>query len=129
MIAATGLGSWTATGAFMHDPEHLRPIHRDQSVVLLAEDDVMVRNVARIVLEMDGYFVLTAGNGKEALSISERYPGPIHLLLSDVRMPVMDGLALKREIAPQRPDMKILMMSGEVPAPIDVPFVAKPFGP
>lgn len=112
----------------MENPEHLRPQDPDQSVVLLAEDEVMVQNVARIVLESAGYFVLTAENGEQALYISERYPGLIHLLLSDVRMPVMNGLELKDKICLQRPEIKIVLMSGETP-PVNVPFLRKPFNP
>lgn len=76
----------------MDKAEHLRPRHPDQTVVLLAEDDVMVRNIARIVLESEGYCILTAVHGEEALIISDKFPGAIHLLLSDIRMPVLDGL-------------------------------------
>jgi CheY-like chemotaxis protein len=112
----------------MDNPEHLRPNDPDQSVVLLAEDEVMIQNVARVVLESAGYFVLTAENGEQALHISGRYPGSIHLLLSDVRMPVMNGLELKEKICLQRPDIKIVLMSGETP-PVDVPFLRKPFNP
>jgi DNA-binding NtrC family response regulator len=113
----------------MDQPEHLRPAYPDQTVVLLAEDDVMVRNVARIVLENEGYFILVADHGEEALYISDKFPGDIHLLLSDVRMPVMDGLKLKEQIGSRRPETKILLMSGEAPSLIDVPFLQKPFGP
>jgi hypothetical protein len=59
----------------MEQPETLRPIHCDQSVVLVVEDDVLVRNFARIVLEREGYFILTADHGQEALCLSQRYPG------------------------------------------------------
>src|SRR5690349_5263249 len=104
----------------MDKPEHLCPAFPDQPVVLLAEDDVMVRNVARRVLEAEGYCILTAAHGEEALKISEKYPGPIHLLLSDVRMPVMDGLRLKEQVVTRRPEIKVLLMSGEAPSPIDV---------
>ena len=75
----------------MRNPEHLQPFHADQAVILLAEDEVVVQNVARIILEREGYFLLTAHDGQEALEISRHYPGPIHLLLTDVLMPRMDG--------------------------------------
>ena len=58
----------------------------------------MVQNVARITLEADGYFVLTAHNGKEALHLSRKFPGTIHAVLSDVRMPKMDGLELRERL-------------------------------
>jgi DNA-binding NtrC family response regulator len=118
-----------AKEAFMDKPEHLRPLYADQTVVLVAEDDVMVRNIARIVLESEGYFILSADHGEEALYISDKFPGTIHLLLSDVRMPVMDGLELKERIGSRRPEMKIILMSGQTPSLVEVPFLQKPFGP
>src|SRR5215475_14447954 len=113
----------------MDKTEHLRPLYADQTVVLLAEDDVIVRNVARIVLESEGYFILTAHHGEEALYISDKFPGTIHLLLSDVRMPVMDGLELKERIGSRRPEMKIILMSGQTPSLDGVTLLQKPFGP
>ncbi len=80
----------------MDKAEHLCPRHPDQTVVLRAESDVMVRNVARTVLESEGYCILTAVHGEEAMTISDKFPGAIHLLLSDVRMPVMGGLGRRR---------------------------------
>src|SRR5579871_378028 len=97
----------------MQDAENLRPEHPQQCVVLVADDEVIVRNYARRVLEAEGYFTLTADNGEEALLISIQYPGPIHLLLSDVRMPVVNGLELTQKIVRHRPQIKIILMSGE----------------
>ncbi len=113
----------------MQDAENLRPEHPQQCVVLVADDEVIVRNYARRVLEAEGYFTLTADNGEEALLISIQYPGPIHLLLSDVRMPVVNGLELTQKIVRHRPQIKIILMSGESPAHLDVPFLQKPFAP
>jgi len=84
-------------------PEHLRPTQTDQTVVLIAEDDVLIRNVARLVLESEGYFILTAQNGDEALTISRLYPGTIHALLSDVVMPKLDGLKLREMVLKEPP--------------------------
>ena len=67
----------------MKNPENLKPAHADQTVVLIAEDEIFVSNVARIILEQDGYFILTASDDEDALLISRQYPGPIHVLLSD----------------------------------------------
>jgi len=115
----------------MEDPEHLRPPHPDQTVILIVDDEVMVRNVARITLEADGYFVLTAHDGEEALHISRIFPGTIHAVLSDVRMPKMDGLELREWILKERPGIPILLMSGnvDVGAPFVAAFLAKPFDP
>jgi CheY-like chemotaxis protein len=109
--------------------ECLRTIRPDQCVVLIAEDEVVVRNVARIVLESDGFYTLTAAHGQEALNISEHFPGPIHLLLSDVQMPLVNGLELMERIVVRRPDIKVILMSEKKVSCPDVPFLEKPFGP
>jgi two-component system, cell cycle sensor histidine kinase and response regulator CckA len=115
----------------MEDPEHLRPARPDQMVILIVDDEVMVQNFARIILEADGYFILTAHDGEEALHISRSFPGTIHAVLSDVRMPKMDGMQLRERILKDRPGLPILLMSGcvDVQPPSNVPFLAKPFDP
>ena len=113
----------------MQDAQNLRPERPDQCVVLIADDEVIVRNYVRRVLESDGYFTLTADNGEEALLISVQYSGPIHVLLSDVRMPIVNGLELREKIVLHRPQIRIILMSGESPAQLDVAFLRKPFGP
>jgi len=88
-------------------------------------------------LQMRGYTVLKACNGQEAMVISKRYKGPIDLLLTDVVMPQMSGPELVKRLAPQRPTMKIILMSGypgDALAPgdfrnSDVGFLSKPFTP
>lgn len=114
----------------MQDPKNLLPSQPGRTVILIAEDEVMVRNIARIVLEAEGYFVLTAGDGEQALSMSRQFPGTIHALLSDVRMPNLDGLELRTKILTERPGIKVLLMSGYIESPAeDIPFLPKPFGP
>jgi CheY-like chemotaxis protein len=114
----------------MQDPKHLRPSDPSQTVILVAEDDVLIRNVVRIVLESAGYFVLSANDGEEALIISHQYPGTIHGLLSDVNMPNTNGLQLREQILLERPGTKVLLMSGEAETPAQsIPFLRKPFGP
>ena len=80
--------------------------------ILLAEDEEMVRKLARQVLEMHGYQVLEAANGGAALLICERHKEPIHLLITDVIMPEMSGRELADRLAQLRPEMKVLYMSG-----------------
>ena len=114
----------------MNNPENLRPPNPDQTVILIVDDEVLVRNVARITLESEGYFILTADNGEEALYISRQYQGVIHLLLSDVKMPKMDGLELRSKILLERPGITVLLMSGQIELPTeDIHFLQKPFGP
>ncbi len=97
-------------------------------VILLAEDEQQIRRVFRLVLERAGYRVLTAGDGVEALTISRAFSGAIHLLLTDVDMPNMDGPALWECIARERPEAKVLLMSGRAAVP-GLPFVRKPLSP
>jgi len=79
--------------------------------ILIVDDSDMVRLVIANALEMRGYKVLTASNGDEALLLSERHQGPIHLMLTDVVMPKMCGRELVKQLAPLRPEMKVLYMS------------------
>jgi YesN/AraC family two-component response regulator len=98
-------------------------------VILLAEDEVMIQNLVRVLLERDGYFVLTAENGEDALLLSREYPFEIHLLLSDVCMPKIDGIQLAQTLKTERPGLCIVLMSGycEQMNP-GFPLLKKPFG-
>jgi PAS domain S-box-containing protein len=84
----------------------------DGETILLVEDDASVREVARIVLEKQGYTVLEASSGPEALRVAASYGGYIHLLLTDVVMPTMDGRALAVQLVECYPNLKTLFMSG-----------------
>jgi signal transduction histidine kinase/ActR/RegA family two-component response regulator len=85
---------------------------RGSETILLVEDDDQVRAVARGILLKNGYHVIEARNAGEALLHSEKHPGTIHLLLSDVVMPQMSGPELAKRLATARPDMRVLCMSG-----------------
>jgi two-component system cell cycle sensor histidine kinase/response regulator CckA len=80
--------------------------------ILLVEDDEQVREANSTILRRSGYHVLVAPNGSEALSVSADHAEPIHLLLSDVVMPGMGGRDLAARIVEQRPDVKVLFVSG-----------------
>jgi two-component system cell cycle sensor histidine kinase/response regulator CckA len=91
--------------------EHERTITGTETI-LLAEDEDGVRDSAAEYLRENGYTVLTAKGGPEALQIAERYDHPIHLLLTDLIMPVMSGRELSEKIATVRPEIRVLFMSG-----------------
>jgi len=105
--------------------------------VLLVEDAQRVRAVVREILEMSGYTVLEAHHGAEALELSNRHAGPIHLLVTDVVMPQMSGRELAQRLSTLRPDLKVLYMSGYTDDAIvrhgvlasGIAFLSKPFTP
>jgi len=80
--------------------------------VLLVEDDLMVRTLAKRILEADGHEVLVATNGKEALALCEEQEEDLDLLLTDVMMPEMGGTELYEKVCQQYPGLKVLFMSG-----------------
>ncbi|HZW37646.1 MAG: ATP-binding protein [Deltaproteobacteria bacterium] len=80
--------------------------------VLLVEDEEMVRELVSETLRGFGYSVLEAPDGQEAVAVSEKYRGTIHLLITDVVMPGMNGLELARRLKSTRPDLLLLFMSG-----------------
>ena len=85
---------------------------RGTETVLLVEDEESLNKLTGEMLQEGGYCVLKASNGVEALEISQRYEGTIHLLLTDVVMPKMGGPALAKQLGVLRPEMKLLYMSG-----------------
>jgi two-component system, cell cycle response regulator CpdR len=80
--------------------------------ILLAEDDEAVRAFVKRALEMDFHTVVAAEDGAEALDVLKRENGAFDLLLTDIRMPVMDGIALALATARDFPALKILLMTG-----------------
>jgi CheY-like chemotaxis protein len=80
--------------------------------ILLVEDEDDLRDLVREVLEARGYTLLSARNPIEALALADEHPSRIDLLLTDVVMPRMNGRELAERLAPARPGMKILYMSG-----------------
>src|SRR5215467_2908822 len=105
-----------------------------ETVILLAEDDPVVRNLVTLMLSKEGYSVLTANDGQEALEICRSFKDPIHLLLTDKTMPRMNGLELAESILKKRSEIKIMIMSGETAETILNEntlgaFLSKPFMP
>jgi len=78
--------------------------------ILVAEDEIAVREFIRRVLEQRGHDVVTVSDGAEALVKLRK--GPFDLLLTDIGMPNMDGLELALKVARDQPEMPVLMMSG-----------------
>ena len=80
--------------------------------IIVADDDQAILRLAAHVLRVQGHQVLEAASGTEALRAAERHAGPVHLLLTDVQMPELDGPAAWRLLSRQRPEAKVLFMSG-----------------
>lgn len=83
-----------------------------QETILLVEDEDGVRQLLSTVLKRQGFTVLEARHGVDALDLSARHEGPIHLVLTDVVMPEMGGLELAQRLQPLHPGAKVLYMSG-----------------
>jgi CheY-like chemotaxis protein len=79
--------------------------------ILVVDDDAWVRVLARDVLAADGYRVLEASDGPDAIRVAAEHPGPIHLLLTDVVMPGMNGCELAKGLAGLLPGLKVMFMS------------------
>ncbi|MFZ2958684.1 MAG: response regulator [Candidatus Ozemobacteraceae bacterium] len=101
----------------------------------MVEDSEDLLLITRQTLESKGYFVLVARNGDEALHLSGKYPGPIHLILSDVVLPGMSGMKVWQALQETRPEIGVLFVSGyetdEIskipPAKRNFAFLPKPF--
>ena len=103
-------------------------------VILVVDDEASVRAPIARMLKHLGYFVLEASNGEDALQVMGEYGAPVHLVISDVRMPEMDGEELGEMLRSAFPDMKLLLISGVVGHAAAVSqgiegcrFLAKPF--
>jgi DNA-binding response OmpR family regulator len=80
--------------------------------ILVTEDDDAVRTFVARALTLDGHRIVTAEDGADALDVLRREEGAFDLLLSDIKMPMMDGIALAIEAAPEFPQLTILLMTG-----------------
>src|SRR3989441_3928911 len=103
-------------------------------VILFAQHEVMPRTQIRSVLQHEGYDVLAAADGNEALELCRAHAGTIDLLLTAVELPAVDGISAYRQISRERPNMKMLFLSGDgtpsaLAMPNAWPAVATPFTP
>jgi DNA-binding response OmpR family regulator len=108
----------------MDNSEHLFPA---RAVILVADDDPAVLELLRVVLEQEGYSVLTAADGDEAMRISRAFSGTIHLVVTDLHMPGLDGLQLREKLQVERPATRVLLMSGQIFLADEWAFLLKPF--
>ncbi len=115
---------------------HLAEAPKGSEVILLVEDEDMVRVLARRILEGRGYVVLEARNGQEGLALCESHQGPIDLLVSDEVMPELGGRELAEGALKLRPGMKVVFMTGHTEDAIlkkhireGAAFLQKPFTP
>jgi len=111
------------------------PAAAPRETILLVEDEDALREATGRALQRAGYHVLVASGGKAALKLAEEHPGPIHLLLTDVMMPVMMGNEVAERVRRLRPETPVLYMSGYAQPvltengtlPEGVAIVEKPF--
>ena len=121
-----------AAGIAQQDSTAPTPPPRGQETVLLVEDEYEVRLLLQKILEDFGYTVLNAARPSDALTAAESHAGPIHLLVTDMVLPQMDGAALSKRLAATRPAMAVLRISGYTDYPGEnsgLAFLQKPFAP
>jgi CheY-like chemotaxis protein len=126
---------FSATASTTIKPSATTKRSKGTETILVVEDEEALRKVALRTLGASGYKVLTASDGEEALLVSARHVGDIHMLLTDVVMPGMSGRALAQQLSKARPTVKVLYMSGYTDNAIvhrgaldpGTHFLAKPF--
>ena len=105
--------------------------------LLIVENESAIRYLLQVALRRNGYTVLAAESGREALQLVRNHAGAIHLLITDVMMPDMDGPELVRQLSAIRPDTRTLFMSGYMDDTLgeggilstNANFIQKPFSP
>ena len=123
-----------STGGTKSSPS-IPGLRRDCETLLVVEDDEGVRTLATMILRSSGYTVLEAKDGENGLEVFGEHTGTIHLLLTDVVMPHMNGCRLAELLAPKMLNAKVILMSGYLDDAIvrhgiqekALPFLQKPF--
>ena len=113
----------------------MRDSAKNGRTVLVVDDEWLILGAMRAILGAQGYNVVTAGEAGEALRICEQYDGSIHLLITDVNMPGMNGRVLAEQVTQRRPDTQVLYLSGHTDDPViqhgirtkTIAFIQKPF--
>src|SRR6202012_4195903 len=100
--------------------------HRGTETILVVDDEESLRNVVGGLLGRLGYHILSAGSGQEALALAAEYSGRIDLLLSDVVMDPLSGPALAEKLMVDRPEMKVIFISGYPDSSLAPEGVLKP---
>jgi two-component system cell cycle sensor histidine kinase/response regulator CckA len=108
-----------------------------QPTILVVDDIASNRTLVKEILKINDYNVLEAKDSEEAKQVSQAFVGPIHLLISDLVMPKVNGMELAKYLRPKRPEMKVLYISGynaDVNVQLEVwddtaDFLPKPFSP
>ncbi len=103
-----------------------------RETILLVDDEAGIRGLVRRILRREHYHVIEAGTGEEALNIAQKHPGPIHLLLTDVMMPGVNGPQLAERVKSEFPAVKVVFITGysQVPPTEKLPsalLLQKPF--
>jgi DNA-binding NtrC family response regulator len=80
--------------------------------ILLVDDSAPLRELMREIFSVEGYSVLEASDGVQAVELSRKYPGIIHLLITDIVMPRMDGTALAEHLVQERPNIAVIFVTG-----------------
>ena len=113
------------------------PENSGTETLLIVENEPAIRNLLQVALRRNGYTVLAAESGRDALEVVRNHAGTIHLLITDVVMPDMDGPELVRQLSTIRPDTRTLFMSGYMDDTLgergilsaNANFIQKPFSP
>jgi DNA-binding response OmpR family regulator len=101
-------------------------------VVLVVDDEVLIRNLVTMLMQGEGYYALSASDGMEGLQLSRSYSGIIDLVITDVSMPRLNGIELCTRLIEERPGIKSIVMSGGevsgiVRTNLGLEFLPKPF--
>lgn len=105
----------------------------DDKIVLVVEDEPVLRAILLRILRFEGYTALEAGDGRRAVALFDEHPAAIPLVLMDLQLPGPDGVHIARDLRSRRPDLSVIYMSGTVaPAQLSLApreeFLSKPFG-